>query len=277
VRRILATLSLALVAAGALAEAAGAQTVVRYVRYMVDGRVAYGIVDGDRVRELAGDLFAGPTPTGRTVALGAVTILPVTSPSKVIAVGLNYRSHSGMSGAGAPGLFAKLPSSLVATGQPIVIPRDSGGVHYEGELVVVVGKRARNVAEADVPAHIFGVTAGNDVSERTWQGTDLQWLRAKASDSFGPVGPYIATGLNYNDLLLTTRVNGKVVQQERTSMLIHSIAKIVSYTSRYVTLEPGDLIFTGTPGRTENLNPGDVVEVEVEGVGVLRNPVVKEK
>ncbi|MEM9684320.1 MAG: fumarylacetoacetate hydrolase family protein, partial [Pseudomonadota bacterium] len=254
-----------------------AQSVVRYVRYQHDGEISYGIVKGTQIQQLSGDLFNGPKPTGKTVALESVRILPVTNPSKVIAVGLNYRSHSGNSGAAAPSLFAKLPSSLVATNQPIVIPRESGGVHYEGELVIVMGKRAKNVSVADAPNYIFGVTAGNDVSERSWQGSDLQWLRAKASDTFAPVGPYIVTGLNYNNLMVTTRVNGKVMQQESTKMLIHPIAKIVSYLSRYVTLEPGDLIYTGTPGRTTTLKAGDVVEVEVEGVGILRNPVVKER
>lgn len=276
-QRLLATFAVALLMTTFIPSLVSAQSVVRYVRYQHDGKIAYGIVKGNQIAELAGDLFKGPKPTGKTVPLASVKILPVTNPSKVIAVGLNYRSHSGNSGARAPSLFAKLPSSLVATNQPIVIPRESGGVHYEGELVVVIGKRAKNVSVADAPKYIFGVTAGNDVSERSWQGSDLQWLRAKASDTFAPAGPYIVTGLNYNDLMVTTRVNGKVMQQESTKMLIHPISKIVSYLSRYVTLEPGDLIYTGTPGRTTTLKAGDVVEVEVQGVGILRNPVVKER
>ena len=122
---------------------------------------------------------------------------------------------------------------------------------------------------------VFGITAGNDVSERDWQGSDLQWLRAKASDSFGPVGPTIARGVDPDNVLVETRVNGEVRQHERTADLIFGTAAIVSYVSRYVTLEPGDLIFTGTPGSTQALDDGDVVEVEVEGVGVLRNTVRK--
>lgn len=248
-------------------------SVVKYLRYAHDGRTSYGILDGETVRELAGDIFAGAKPTGKTVPLSAVKLLPPVVPSKVLAVGLNYASHSGSAGAGAPGLFAKLPSSLIAHGDAIVFPPGASNIHYEGELVVVIGKRARRVSEAEAPAHIFGVTAGNDVSERAWQGSDLQWLRAKASDGFGPVGPVIATGLDYNNLLVQTRLNGKVVQSERTDHLIHGVAKIVSYVSQYVTLEPGDLIFTGTPGATSAMKPGDVVEIEIEGVGVLRNPV----
>ena len=122
---------------------------------------------------------------------------------------------------------------------------------------------------------VFGITAGNDVSERDWQANDLQWFRAKASDTFGPVGPVIATGLNPDDVQVETRVNGEVRQHARTSSLIFDVPTIVSYVSRYVTLQPGDLIFTGTPGSIRALSPGDVVEVEVEGVGILRNTVVQ--
>lgn len=278
-RRLAPTVLLLLTASGATAigEAMAQDTVTRYVRYQHEGRTAIGRLTGETIHELSGDLFAGPKETGRTVPLASVTLLPPTVPSKVIAVGLNYRSHAGESGARQPGLFAKLPSSLVGHGAAIVIPKDASRVHYEGELVVVIGKRARNVSEADAPKYVFGVTAGNDISERGWQGSDLQWLRAKASDTFGPVGPAIAVGLDYDDLKVETRVNGKVVQSESTKMLIHSVGTIVSFASRYFTLEPGDLIFTGTPGSTSAIKPGDTVEVEVQGVGVLRNPVVAGK
>ncbi|HZW58680.1 MAG TPA: fumarylacetoacetate hydrolase family protein, partial [Woeseiaceae bacterium] len=121
--------------------------------------------------------------------------------------------------------------------------------------------------------YIFGVTAGNDVSERQWQANDLQWFRGKATDTFGPIGPVIAAGLDYNDLLVQSRLNGKVMQSQRTSELIHDPAAIVSFISQYATLEPGDLIFTGTPGTTSAMQPGDVIEIEVEGVGVLRNTI----
>ena len=146
-------------------------------------------------------------------------------------------------------------------------------MHPEGELVVVIGKRAKNVSVEDAPKYVFGITCGNDVSERDWQKSDLQWFRAKASDTFGPLGPAIVQGLNYNDLLLQTRVNGEIRQSQRTRDLIFSVDEIVSYVSRYVTLLPGDLIFTGTPGTTQAIKAGDVVEVELEGVGVLRNKV----
>lgn len=254
-----------------LAAAAEAQ-VTKYVRYQSSGRVSFGVLEGDTIRELSGDLFASPKATGRTVKLSAVKLLAPCDPKKVIAVGLNYKSHLGQRPAAAyPGLFAKMPTSIVGPDADIVYPEGAKNVHFEGELVVVIGKRASRVASADAAQYIFGVTAGNDVSERDWQKQDLQWFRAKASDTFGPLGPAIVKGLNYNDLLLQTRVNGEVVQSQRTKDLIFDVHAIVSYISQFVTLEAGDVIYTGTPGTTKAMKPGDVVEVEIEGIGVLRN------
>ncbi len=251
-----------------------AQTVTKYVRFAEGSRVAYGVLEGDTVAEIAGSLFDNPTPTGRRVKLADVKLLAPVAPSKVIAVGLNYQTHLGeRSSAKYPGLFAKLPTTIIGPGDAIVLPPDATNVHYEGEMVVVIGKRASHVSEADAAAYVFGVTCGNDVSERDWQKNDLQWFRAKATDTFGPLGPVIARGLNYNDLLLQTRLNGEVKQKQRTSDLIFNVPAVVSYVSRYVTLLPGDVIYTGTPGATSAMKPGDVVEVELEGVGVLRNPV----
>jgi 2-keto-4-pentenoate hydratase/2-oxohepta-3-ene-1,7-dioic acid hydratase in catechol pathway len=248
-----------------------------YVRYTHNGTTAYGILEGETIRELKGDLFAKPAPTGRLVKRAEVQLLAPCEPRQVIAVGLNYKSHLGERPPAAyPGLFAKLPGSIVGHDASIVIPADSENIHYEGELVVVMGRRAKNVSRADAASYIFGVTAGNDVSERAWQKADLQWFRAKASDTFGPMGPAIVTGLNYNDVLLETRLNGEVVQSERTRDLLFDVEAIVSYVSQYVTLDPGDVIFTGTPDVTRPFKAGDVIEVEIEGIGVLRNRAVKE-
>lgn len=274
-RLVMTTLGL-LLAITPLPDVAGQKPVVRYVRYSHQGATAYGILDDETIRELRGDLFADPVPTGRRFPLAEVKLLAPCEPSKVIAVGLNYRSHLGdRPPAAYPGLFAKYPTSIIATEEPIVLPPDAQNAHYEGELVVVIGRRAKNVSPAEASSYVFGVTAGNDVSERDWQRADLQWFRAKAADTFGPLGPAIVTGLDYDNLLLQTRLNGEVVQSERTQDLIFDIATIVSYVSRYVTLLPGDVIYTGTPGTTRRIQPDDVVEVEIEGVGVLRNPVVK--
>ena len=267
----------ALLLATTAVSVAQAQVVTKYVRYSLGGRTAYGILDGDAVRELSGDLFAAPRTTGKSLKLAQVALLAPCEPKKVIAVGLNYVTHLGERPAATyPGLFAKMPTSIIGPEADVIYPADATNLHFEGEMVVVIGKRARHVPVADARQYVFGVTAGNDISERDWQRADLQWFRAKASDTFGPLGPAIVQGLNYDDLLLQTRVNGEVVQSQRTSDLIFNVPAIVSYVSRYVTLEPGDLIYTGTPGTTKAMKPGDVVEVEIEGIGVLRNRIARE-
>jgi len=254
------------------------EDVTKYVRYSHDGNVAYGILRGETITQLDGDLFASSRETDKTVPVLEVQLLAPCEPSKVIAVGLNYQSHLGeREPAEYPGLFSKFPTSIVGHEADVVMPPDSRNLHYEGELVVVIGKRAQNVSAEAAADYVFGVTAGNDLSERDWQRDDLQWFRAKASDTFGPIGPAIVSGLDYNDLLLETRVNGETRQSERTRDLIFDIETIVSYVSQYVTLLPGDVIFTGTPGSTMALQPGDVLEVELEGVGVLRNTVVSKR
>ena len=243
-----------------------------YVRYLHGERIAYGILEGDVIRELAGNFLADSRPTGKSVRLADVRLLAPCEPTKVVAVGLNYKSHIGERATPEyPGLFTKLPTSIIGPEQEIVFPPGAEDVHYEGELVAVIGRRASRVSEAEAPKYIFGVTAGNDVSERKWQRADLQWFRAKGSDTFGPLGPAVVAGLDYKDLQLTTRLNGEVRQSQRTSDLLFSVDKVVSYVSQFVTLLPGDLIYTGTPGNTKAMKPGDVVEVEIEGVGVLRN------
>jgi 2-keto-4-pentenoate hydratase/2-oxohepta-3-ene-1,7-dioic acid hydratase in catechol pathway len=246
----------------------------RYVRYSAKGKACYGLLEGDTIRELKGNFLQEAVPTGSTIPLGEVRLLAPCEPSKVIAVGRNYKSHLGERPQLAqPGVFIKLPSCIIATGETIVIPEGATDVHHEAELVIVIGKTASRVSKEDAPKYIFGITAGNDVSERIWQKNDVQWFRAKASDTFGPLGPVIVTGLNYNDLLVQCRINGEVVQSQRTCDLLFPVDTILSYVSQYVTLFPGDIIFTGTPGKTRAMQPGDKVEVEIEGVGTLVNAV----
>ena len=248
-----------------------------YVRFAsASGAAAWGWIDGDEIVVLHAAPWAGGAPTGDRVARDGASLLAPADPGKVIAIGLNYASHlGGREPAPYPGVFAKLPGSIVGPGDAIEMTEDAGNVHYEGELVLVVGKEARDVPMEAAQDYIFGVTAGNDVSERDWQSADLQWFRAKASDTYGPIGPVISRGVNYDDLELTTRLNGEVVQQQRTSDLIFDTSYIVSYLSRYVALMPGDVIFTGTPGTTQAMGEGDMVSVEVETVGVLENPVAR--
>jgi 2-keto-4-pentenoate hydratase/2-oxohepta-3-ene-1,7-dioic acid hydratase in catechol pathway len=249
----------------------------KLVRFQHGQTTAYGVVDGDGVQPIEGDLFGSLQPSGATLPLSAVKLLfPVKAP-KIFCVGLNYKSHLGSRPAPTqPEIFYKPVSALQNPGDPIVTPAQSKNMHFEGELVAVIGKRSKDVSVADAGAAVLGVTCGNDVSERDWQGgpaKDLQWWRAKGADTFGPLGPWVVTGIDYSNLLLTTRVNGNVVQQQYTSDLLFGVPAIVSFISQWVTLEQGDLIYTGTPGSTSKLNPGDNVEIEIEGIGVLRNPV----
>ena len=228
--------------------------------------------------EVFDGIGAGAEPTGKTLKLADVKLLAPCEPSKVVAVGRNYKSHiadRNIEPAKEPGLFWKPSSCIIGTEENIVFPEGANNVHYEAELVVVIGKKAKDIPQAEAAAHIFGVTAGNDVSARDWQKNDLQWFRAKGSDTFGALGPCIVQGLNYNDVLVESRLNGEVRQSQRTKDLIFGVENVVSYVTRFVTLVPGDIIYTGTPGNTKPMQPGDLIEIEVEGVGVLRNRIAR--
>jgi 2-keto-4-pentenoate hydratase/2-oxohepta-3-ene-1,7-dioic acid hydratase in catechol pathway len=248
-----------------------------YIRYRYDGQVAYGLLEGRLVREIGGNLTGALAPTGKTIELSQVELLCPCEPGKILAVGLNYRSHLGQRPQPAhPEMFLKPVSALQDPEGPIVIPRDATDVHYEGELVVVIGTKVKNASPEQAANAIFGVTCGNDVSDRNWQHgekKDLQWWRAKGSDTFAPLGPAVVTGLDFGNLTLETRLNGEMVQRQSTADLIFDCASIVSWASGWVTLFPGDVIYTGTPGATRRMVPGDVVEVEIEGIGTLRNRV----
>ncbi len=252
-----------------------------YVRYTTNGKASNGILKGDRIQEISGNMFGKHKPTGKRVAHSTARLLVPCKPGKIIAVGLNYKSHIGDRPAPSKAeIFLKTPTSLVGPDDDIIIPKVSGGnVHFEGELVIVMGRRGKHIKAEDAKNYIFGYTCGNDVSERDWQGgpaKDLQWARAKSSDTFSPLGPAIATDVDPRNLHLQTRVNGKVMQEQNTSDLIFDVYDIVEQVSQVMTLEPGDVIYTGTPGHTEKMYPGDVVEVDIEGIGVLRNRVRSE-
>ncbi|MBN1418279.1 MAG: fumarylacetoacetate hydrolase family protein [Planctomycetes bacterium] len=247
---------------------------MRYVRFQKDRRRAYGIVEGEMVRALAGSPFRGAAPEGPAYALAEVKLLPPCEPTKILAMAGNYKSHLADTPPHAnPEIFWKPPSCLLEPEGTIVIPKGTADVHYEGEFVIVIGRRAKDVPKAEALSYVFGYTCGNDVSARDWQKDDVQWWRAKGCDTFGPLGPWIVAGIDGGDLALTTRLNGEVKQKARTSELIFGVADIVSFASAHVTLLPGDIIFTGTPGTTSAMEPGDRVEVEIEKIGVLRNRV----
>lgn len=275
---VLPFLLLALVAS---ARAEDAKKFTKYVRFEVDnGKAAYGIVEGDQVRQLTGR-FGAWEKTDKMLPLSGLKLLPVSRPTQILAMAGNYRSHLPGEEVPAkfqvPQLFFKSPSCLVANGADIIIPKGTQDVHYEGELVIVIGKKAKNVSKEQALEYVLGVTCGNDVSARDWQKGDVQWWRAKGSDTFGPVGPVISSGLDYGKLDLQLRLNGKVMQKTNTKELIHDVPTMVSFISQHITLNPGDLIFTGTSGKTTPIKPGDVVEVEIEGVGILKNSVTAAK
>jgi 2-keto-4-pentenoate hydratase/2-oxohepta-3-ene-1,7-dioic acid hydratase in catechol pathway len=261
---------------------AAADKVTKFARVQVGDRVVYGVVEGDKIREIAGDPFGAWKPTECVHSLADVRVLVPTEPSQVIAMAGNYRSHLGEGDREIPEKFRipqpffKSPSCVVPAGADIVIPKGTAEVHYEAEMVIVIGRLARDVPKEKALDYVLGVTCGNDVSARDWQSGDVQWWRAKGSDTFGPCGPFVVSGINYDDLLLQLRLNGEVKQKQRTRDFIHGVAAMVSFISQHVTLKPGDLIFTGTPGHTSPIKAGDVVEVELEHVGVLRNPVEAE-
>lgn len=250
------------------------QSVRSTVRFEHQGSIAYGVLEGDAVRTISGNPFNGGTETGQTVSLRQVKLLWPCEPTKILAVGLNYKSHLGGRPAPAqPELFWKPTSCLLEPGGTIMIPEGAANVHYEGELAVVIGRKTKAVSPQEAAGCIFGYTCGIDVSERDWQKNDLQWWRAKGADTFGPLGPAIAVGLDYKRSRLQTRVNGEVRQSQLLSDLLFDAASVVSHASRCVTLLPGDVIYTGTPGTTSALRPGDVVEVEIDGIGILKSVV----
>ncbi|MFN0199017.1 MAG: fumarylacetoacetate hydrolase family protein [Planctomycetaceae bacterium] len=254
--------------------------VKKFVRFLHGDEVTYGLVVEERVQQINGDIFGEWELTEHSFPLSDITLLTPTEPLHVFAMAGNYKSH--LKDAEIPEKF-KIPqpffkstSSLAPHGSAIVIPEGAEDVHFEAELVLVIGKECRDVSEEDALSYLFGVTCGNDISERIWQKSDVQWWRAKGSDTFGPCGPYLVTGVDPDKLQMRLKLNDKVLQEENTDHFIHDSAKMISFISKHVTLLPGDMIFTGTPGKTSAMKAGDVVEVEIEGVGTLRNTVVKE-
>ena len=249
----------------------------RYVRFQTGTGAVWGVLRRDKVHRLSGAPYSRHSVSKAGLLASKLTLLAPVDPPKIFAVGLNYRSHLGDRPAPlSPEIFYKPITCVTAPGSPIVIPRAATNVHFEGELVLVIGKSLKHATRGQAAAGIFGVTCGNDVSDRDWQrgpNKDLQWWRAKGSDTFGPCGPVLVRGLDHGNLMLRTRLNGEVVQEQTTADLLFDPAAIVRNISEQVTLQPGDLIFTGTPGSTRKMNPGDIVEVEIEGIGALRNPV----
>jgi 2-keto-4-pentenoate hydratase/2-oxohepta-3-ene-1,7-dioic acid hydratase in catechol pathway len=243
-------------------------------------RPAFGVIEGEEVFRLEGELSAGNLSLERSepsIRLSDARLLPPVAPSKIVCVGRNYREHAAELGNPMPEeplLFLKAPSTVIGDGDSIELPELSRRVEHEGELAVVIGRRCRRLpADEDPLSYVLGYTCLNDVTARDLQRRDVQFTRGKSFDTFCPVGPYIVTGLDPSDLKVETRVNGQVRQSGRTSAMAFPVSEIIRYISHAMTLEPGDLIATGTPAGVGPLLDGDVCEVEVEGVGTLRNSV----
>ncbi len=252
---------------------------MRIARYEAHGAVHYGVINGDSVTAVDGSIFGEFTLTDHAHPLAAVKLLAPVEPGKILAMGLNYTSHIGDRPAPQyPMVFHKTPTSVIGPEDTIIRPREVERLDAEGELVAVIRDTCRNVAREDALHHVLGYTCGNDVSARDWQRKDRNennsdWWRAKSADTFSPMGPWIETDLNPHDQRLRTRVNGSVQQDESTAHLIFDVPTMIEFISRYVTLNAGDCIFTGTPGTTQNMADGAVCEIEINGIGILRNPV----
>jgi len=249
---------------------------MRIVRYKAGEAISYGWMLEGKVGEVQGNIFGEYRRREARVPYKELKLLPPCEPSKIVCVGRNYVEHAKELGNEVPKvplIFLKPPSSIIATGEHIMLPPQSKQVEHEGELVVVIGRRARNVTAESAREYIFGYTIGNDVTARDLQKTDGQWTRAKGFDTFCSFGPWIDTDFDPSDAVVTCRVNGQMRQMASTRDMVFNVATLVAYVSSVMTLEPGDLIFTGTPAGVGELKNGDMVDVEIEGLGKLSNPV----
>ncbi|MCX7384764.1 MAG: fumarylacetoacetate hydrolase family protein [Alphaproteobacteria bacterium] len=259
---------------------------MRWINFTTAGTTAYGILEGDTVIETRGDIFSIWEKTGRTHRLADVKIEIPVMPRTFYCAGLNYVAHV-KEAAEKVGTSPNIPAraeigyraqnALIAHGEDVVIPRDATEkVHYEGELVVIIGKKAKNLSEADALSCVFGYTIGNDVSERTWQKADRTFFRSKNTDTFKPMGPWIETEVDLAKLHTNVRLNGEIRTSFPTNDMLFSIQHFIHVTSQYCTLHPGDVMWMGTDGSSPDLKHGDLVEVEITGIGTLRNRFVRE-
>ncbi|MCA2000390.1 MAG: fumarylacetoacetate hydrolase family protein [Chloroflexi bacterium] len=250
---------------------------MRIVRYQIGNEaVKYGWMLDDKIGEIQGDIFGEYRRREAKIPRAEARLAAPCIPSKILCVGRNYVEHArelGNEVPKAPLIFMKPPSAIIANGEPIILPPQSKQVEHEAELVVVVGKRGRNVTPEAAKEYVFGYSIGNDVTARDLQKTDGQWTRAKGFDTFCPFGPWIETDFDAADAVVTCRVNGQMRQMASTRDMIFNVNTLIAYISSVMTLEAGDIIFTGTPAGVGALKEGDLVEVEIEGLGKLSNPV----
>lgn len=254
---------------------------MKYLRFLQNRNIRYGLLEkGNTIIEVVGDIFNNHKNTENVFSLSEITFLPPCVPTKIIAVGLNYFDHANevqMKISDEPLIFMKPPSTLIAHNDNIIYPKMSKQLDYEAELAVIIKNRIKNIEPEDVFENILGYTCFNDVTARDLQKKDEQWTRAKSFDTFAPIGPFISTGLNPDNLQIKLYKNGQLMQDSSTNNMIFKVDKIISFISKIMTLFPGDIIATGTPSGVGKLEEGDIVEVEIEGIGVLKNNVLLEK
>jgi 2-keto-4-pentenoate hydratase/2-oxohepta-3-ene-1,7-dioic acid hydratase in catechol pathway len=249
---------------------------MKLARIALTSRVCWGIIDGYDVHELKGSIYRNFVITGRRYPLESVRLLTPCKPSKIIAVGRNYADHAQEKKVDLPTeprIFLKAPSSIIGPGQAIRLPHPDHSVEHEAELAMIIKHKIKNVPQQDALQHILGYTCGNDVSDRTVQNCEAMPSRAKSYDTFTPFGPWIETELDPGALQIECRLNGQLRQSSNTKFMIFDAPAILSFVSGVMTLLPGDVILTGTPGGTSEIQAGDLVEISIEGIGTLRNPV----
>ncbi len=253
-------------------------------RFKAGKRPIFGIIQGKEIVPLkekrVTDLMESITPMDEVLSFSDIKFLSPTRPSKIVAVGLNYKAHAEEMGKPLPEeplLFMKPSTAVIANKMRIFLPEMSERVDYEGELAIVIGRKCRKITPEEAPDYILGYSCFNDVTARDLQQKDVQYTRAKSFDTFAPYGPWISTSVDPLDLKITTRINGEVRQEGKTSDMIFSPFELVSFISQIMTLLPGDVIATGTPPGVGPLNDGDRVEVEIEGIGTLINYAVRER
>lgn len=250
---------------------------MKFARYKVGDQVVYGTLKGDVLSQINTSPFEEWEHTGDTNAVGEVKLLAPCTPEKVFYLGGNYTDHTTPEPPQYPMVYLKMPNAIVGPDDPIILPKGAERVEEEAELVVVMGKRCKSVSPESALDYVLGYTCGNDVSGRAWQEQDGgSFWRAKSSDTFAPIGPCIDTDLDPSAVDIFARVNRKRAQQCNTRDLIFDVPTSISFISQTVTLEPGDVIFTGTGGTTVGLNDGDIVEIGIRDIGTLSNPVKTE-
>ena len=253
---------------------------MRIIRYQIKNEAPkYGWLLEDKIGEIEGDIFGSYKRKEAQTPLTEVSLLPPSQPTKIVCVGRNYIDHAKELGNDVPKIpliFMKPPSSIIANGEFIILPPQSRQVEHEAELVVVIGKRGKNITAEQANEYIFGYTVGNDITARDLQKTDELWTRAKGFDTFCSFGPWIDTEFDPSDAVVTCRVNGQMRQMASTRDMVFNVGVLIAYISSIMTLEPGDLLFTGTPAGVGMLEDGDVVDVEIEGLAKLSNPVKSE-